>query len=227
MQYLHSQLVDIRQCEMLDSAFAAVNRHDSTAVRATLSQRLAVEMQAKLAEYKTIPARVVGNELHRTNNFVTIDRGSVDGIGRDMGVVSGVGVVGIVYLTSAHYSVVIPLTNLRSSISCAIGGQGYFGYLSWDGKTVGEAWVDDVPRHARCHRGDAVYTSGYSSIFPRGIMIGHVLQVCNSDDGLSFRLKVRLITDFSRLRDVTVIDNKAMQERLQLLQAARDSLKMR
>lgn len=227
LQYLHGILVDKGQQDMMDSALVAVARPDSVGPKSTYIQRMMVQMQQLTSDYRVIPARVVGNELHRTNNFVTINKGSSDGIRKDMGVVSGTGVVGVVYLTSSHYSVVIPVISSRSSVSCAVGNGGYFGYLSWDGNDVSTAWVDDVPRHARCHRGDAVYTSGYSAIFPRGVMIGHVLQIRNSSDGLAYKLKVKLATDFSRLRDVMVIDNSPIQERLQLLQAARDSLKVR
>lgn len=227
MQYLHGLLVDSWQQSALDSALAAVSRPDSTGPKATAGQRMMAQMKTLTDDYRTIPARVVGNELHRTNNFVTINRGRADGVRPDMGVASGLGVVGIVYLTSDHYSVVIPIVSQRSSISCAVGRQGYFGYLRWDGGDIATAWLDDVPRHAKCRRGDAVYTSGYSAVFPRGVLVGHVLQIANSDDGLSFKLKVRLATDFSRLRDVTVIDNTPVRERLQLLQAAHDSLKTR
>jgi len=227
LQYLHGLLVDKKERQLLDSALVAVGRGDSAASKATYAQRMMARMKQVEDSFRTIPARVVGNELHRTNNFVTIDKGSSDGVRPDMGVVSGTGVVGVVYLTSAHYSVVIPVISRRSSISCAVGNGGYFGYLNWDGGDIATAWVNDVPRHAHCRRGDAVYTSGYSAIFPRGVMIGHVLQIRNSDDGLAYKIKVKLAADFSRLRDVAVIDNTAMQERLTLIQAARDSLKTR
>lgn len=227
LQYLHGRLVDLNQQAWLDSAIVATQRPDSVGPKATFSQRMAVAMHTELSDYKTIPARVVGIEQDRNNNLLTINRGSSDGIRPDMGVVSGTGVVGIVYLTSSHYSVVIPLINQRSSVSCAVGQHGYFGYLTWDGSSIEEAWLDDVPRHARCRIGDAVYTSGYSAVFPRGTMVGHVLKIRNSDDGLAYKLRVKLTTDFSRLRDVRVIDNTPMQERLKLLQSARDSLKMR
>jgi len=227
VEHLRGLLADSAQQARLDSALVAVARPDSVGPKATAGQRMMAQMKAITDNYRTIPARVVGNELHRTNNFVTINRGSADGVRPDMGVAGGMGVVGIVYLVSEHYAVVIPAVSLRSSISCAVGEHGYFGYLRWDGSDIATAWLDDVPRHARCRRGDAVYTSGYSAVFPRGVLVGHVLQVANSDDGLSFKLKVRLATDFSRLRDVAVIDNTPALERLKLLQAARDSLKTR
>ena len=86
--------------------------------------------------------------------------------------------------------------------------------------------ADDEKGHARFRRGDWVETSGYSSIFPPGVLVGKILQVYNSRDGLSYRLKVQLTTDFSNLRDVLVITDSTVAERVKLLDAARDSLRI-
>ena len=181
----------------------------------------------KLQQYKLIPAKVVTNELHLANNLITIDKGEKDGVEVGMGVACGKGVVGVVYLTSAHYSIVIPVLNMKSSrISCAIRNRGYFGVLRWDGRDAGIAYVEDIPRHARFNKGDWVETNGFSTIFPSGILVGQIKQVYNSRDGLSYRLQVRLSTDFGNLRDVVVISDKTIAERMRLMQAARDSLKL-
>ena len=87
------------------------------------------------------------------------------------------------------------------------------------------AYVEDVPRHARFRLYEWVETSGYSSVFPPGIAVGKILHVYNSPDGISYRLQVELSTDFGKLRDVCVIDNKPVLERLDALRAAQDSLK--
>lgn len=180
-----------------------------------------------LSQYKLIPAKVITNELHGQNNLITIDKGSADGVEEGMGVACGKGVVGVTYLTSAHHSVIIPVLNVQSSrISCAIRGHGYFGVLRWDGRDAGIAYVEDIPRHARFKRGEWVETNGYSSIFPPGVLVGQIKQVYNSRDGLSYRLQVRLSTDFGNLRDVVVISDKTIAERVRLLQAAKDSLKL-
>lgn len=180
---------------------------------------------ALLKGYHLIPAKVVSNSLSRHDNLITIDKGSVDGVKKDMGVACGNGVVGIVYLTSSHYSVVIPVLNTESNISCRIRNRGYFGYLNWTGGDTQKAYVEDVPRHARFRLYDDVETSGYSSVFPPGILVGKIMHVYNSPDGVSYRLQVRLSTDFGRLRDVCVIDNSSVLERLDVLRAAQDSLK--
>ena len=180
-----------------------------------------------LSQYKLIPAKVVSNTVDKANNLITIDKGSLDGVEKDMGVACGSGVVGVVYLVSSHYSVVIPVLNVTSSrISCAIRGRGYFGYLQWYGGDPSVAYVEDIPRHARFKRGDWVETSGYSAIFPPGVLVGKVTNIYNSPDGLSYRLKVKLTTDFACLRDVCVINDKSISERLRLMEQVKDSITM-
>ncbi len=178
-----------------------------------------------LAGYKLIPAKVVSNSVDKYNNLITIDKGAADGVKKDMGVACGNGVVGIIFMTSEHYSIVIPVLNSQSNISCTIKGRGYFGYLHWKGGDASMAYVDDVPRHARFKLYDTIVTSGYSSVFPPGLLVGKVRHVYNSPDGVSYRLKIKLATDFGSLRDVCVIDNSVMNERLELLRATQDSIK--
>lgn len=180
-----------------------------------------------LKGFNAIPAKVVDNSIDKADNFITIDKGTVDGVRPDMGVVCGTGVVGIVYLVSEHYSVVIPVLNSKSNISCAISGKGYFGYLHWNGGASNIAYVDDIPRHAKFRLHEKIVTSGYSSVFPPGVLVGEVLHVFNSTNGLSYRLQVKLSTDFSRLRDVCVINDIHMDEKTELLNAARDSMKVK
>jgi len=180
-----------------------------------------------LRRYQFVEAKVVANELHRANNLMTIDKGRADGIAEGMGVACGMGVVGVTYLVADHYTIVIPVLNSQlSRISCAIRGHGYFGVLRWYGGDAGHAYVEDIPRHARFKRGEWVETNGYSSIFPPGVLVGRIVEVYNSRDGLSYKLKVRLSTDFGNLRDVVVITDKSIEERMRLMQSARDSLKL-
>lgn len=179
---------------------------------------------ALLRNYRLIPAKVVANSVDKPGNLMTIDKGSADGIHKDMGVISGTGVVGIVYLVAEHYAIVIPVLNTKSNISCMIQNRGYFGYLRWKGGVSDLAYLEEVPRHAHFKLGDYVLTSGYSAVFPPGVRVGRILHVFNSADGLSYRVQLRLSTDFARLRDVCVIDDAAMKERLEIMRAAQDSI---
>ncbi|MFW5615250.1 MAG: rod shape-determining protein MreC [Prevotella pectinovora] len=190
---------------------------------------LAMEQCQKqaLAGFKLIPAKVIQSTINREDNLITIDKGKADGIHEDIGVACGTGVVGVVYMASDHYSIVLPVINVNSNISVMIRKRGYFGFLHWKGTPSDIAYVDDVPRHARFALGDYVVTNGYSSIFPPGIMVGKILHVFNSSDGLSYRVQLRLSTDFGKLRHVCVIDNSALKDKALLLKAAQDSLKPR
>ena len=179
---------------------------------------------ALLRNYRLIPAKVVANSVDKPGNLMTIDKGSADGIHKDMGVISGTGVVGIVYLVAEHYAIVIPVLNTKSNISCMIQNRGYFGYLRWKGGVSDLAYLEEVPRHAHFKLGDYVVTSGYSAVFPPGVRVGRILHVFNSADGLSYCVQLRLSTDFARLRDVCVIDDAAMKERLEIMRAAQDSI---
>lgn len=185
------------------------------------------ELKNILANFRVIPAHVISNSIDRQDNLITLDKGSADGIRPDMGVVCGTGIVGIVYQVSEHYSIVIPVLSSHSNISCRIRGRGYFGNLTWDGRSSRYAYVDNIPRHAHFRLYEKVETSGYSSVFPPGLLVGKILHVYNSPDGLSYRLMVELSTDFGRLRNVCIIDDPTIRERLKVLQAAEDSLKIK
>lgn len=172
--------------------------------------------QDALQGYDIFKASVINNSVTHANNYITIDKGNVDGIRSEMGVVNGSGVVGIVYLTSAHYSIVIPVLNSKSSISCKIKSSDYFGFLKWDGGASEYAYVKDMPRHSLFSLGDTIVTSGHSAVFPSGIPVGTVDDIADSHDGLSYLLRVKLFTDFARLNDVRVIAQKGQEEQLEL-----------
>ena len=169
-----------------------------------------------LTEYDLLKAKVINNSLTHVDNYITINKGENDGIRREMGVVDGNGVVGIVFLTSANYAVVIPILNSKSNISCKIKKSDYFGFLVWEGGSSQYAMVKDMPRHSLFSLGDTIVTSGHSAVFPAGIPIGTVEGIEDSHDGLSYLLNVKLFTDFARLNDVRVITKKEQEEQLEL-----------
>ena len=181
--------------------------------------------QNALVDYDIYRAKVINNSLMHADNYITIDKGESDGIRPEMGVINGSGVVGIVYLTSANYSIVIPVLNSKSSISCKIKRSDYFGFLKWDGGSSQYALVRDMPRHSLFSLGDTIVTSGHSAVFPGGIPVGTVDDITDSQDGLSYLLKVKLFTDFGRLNDVRVIAQKGLEELLELEQQLKVSKK--
>ena len=178
-----------------------------------------------LKGYDIYRANVINNSLTYVDNYITIDKGENDGIRPEMGVINGSGVVGIVYHTSANYSVVIPILNSKSSVSCKIKRSDYFGFLKWDGGSSEYATVKDMPRHSLFSLGDTIVTSGHSAVFPGGIPIGTVEDMSDSHDGLSYLLKVKLFTDFGRLNDVRVIAQKGLEEQIELEQKVKGGRK--
>ena len=191
---------------------------DTTAVKGSMAA------DSQLDNYALIGAKVIANAIDSRDNLMTIDRGRADGVNADMGVVCGTGLVGVVYMASQHYAVVIPILNQRSRISCSVRGRDFFGYLNWNGGDPTVAYVDDIPRHAKFLKGEWVETSGFSAIFPPGLTVGQIVGVYNSADGLSYCLKVKLSTDFSTLRNVSVITAYNAEERIRLNSEAADSL---
>ena len=167
-------------------------------------------------DYQIFKAHVIRNSLNQADNYITLDKGSSSGIRPEMGVVDGNGVVGIVYKTSPNYSLVISVLNSKSSISCKIVGSEYFGYLKWEHGDSRYAYLKDLPRHAEFNLGDTVVTSGYSTVFPAGVMVGTVDDMSDSNDGLSYLLKIKLATDFGKLGDVRVIARSGQMEQQEL-----------
>ena len=88
--------------------------------------------------------------------------------------------------------------------------------MTWEGGSSQFGFINDMPRHAELSVGDTIVTSGHSAVFPKGLPIGTVHNINNSLDGLSFKLKVKLFTDFAKLHDVRVISRKDVSEQIEL-----------
>ena len=164
-------------------------------------------------QYEVTAAKVVNNSVAYLSNYITIDKGRSDGIEPDMGVVSERGIVSTV---SEHYSVVIPILNPKFRLSCKVLGSGYFGSMSWDGRNMQYAKLDELPRHVDFQVGDTIVTSAFSAIFPEGIMMGTVSSFEKQRDDNYYSLTVKLATEFARLNTVMVIKNYRKDEQKQL-----------
>lgn len=179
----------------------------------TARQDSAMRINALPKKYDLVDAQVVNMTLHKANNMITINRGEADGIRPEMGVVCSRGVVGIVYMTSKHYSLVMPLLNTNSKISCRLRHSEFFGSLIWKHGNADIVYVTNIPRHAKVKQKDIVETNGFSDIFPPGLPIGVVQRVDDSTDGISYLLRVKLFANFATLRNVSVITNYSSPER--------------
>lgn len=155
--------------------------------------------------YRITPAQVVDKSINKTDNYITLDRGTADGVEPDMGVMGVDGIVGVVYKCTEHYSLVMPLLNSKSRVSCKVYGSGDIGYLQWTGGDSRYAMLHDLPRYADVAVGDTIVTSGNSSFFPEGLMVGIVNELYPSQDGLYVALKVELATQFAKLEHAFIL----------------------
>lgn len=157
-------------------------------------------------------ANVISNSVYHANNYITIDRGSDDGIDTEMGVVDQNGVVGIVNVVGSHSARVISLLNPKMRLSCKVKGRADFGSLIWDGKSPDEALLEEMPRHEQFQPGDTIVTSGFSAVFPEGIPVGTIVSHENGHNNNFYTLRIKLLTDFTTLSTVRVISNDLKAE---------------
>jgi rod shape-determining protein MreC len=162
--------------------------------------------------FNFIIAHVISNSVSRTHNYITIEKGSLDSIRPEMGVVDQNGVVGIVNLVGKHSARIISLLNPKMRLSCKVKGREFFGSLVWDGHSPSEALLEEMPRHERFHKGDTIVTSGYSSVFPEGIPVGTIISHEKEHDDNFYALRIKLFTDFTTLSTVRVISNDMRPE---------------
>lgn len=171
-------------------------------------------------QYQYIAAQVVNNSVVKRNNYITLNRGRLHGIEREMGVISESGVVGIVMNVSNHFCTVLSLLNSNCNISAKLKKNGAFGAVRWDGGDPRTARLLDVNKHVPVQVNDLVVTSNFSTIFPEGIPIGRIKEH-SLDAGDNFHtIKLDLFTDFSTVSTVYVIRNlmkyeqQALEEKL-------------
>ncbi len=163
-------------------------------------------------QYTYIEAKVINNSVNRSNNYITISRGSKHGIAKGMGVICSSGLVGKVVFVSDHLSVVQSLLHKDSRFSAMLAKNKEIGYIEWsDDLDPHKGFLKDVSNNAQPKGGEEVVTSEYS-LFPAGIPIGKVSNLHIKAGGFALNMEVRLAVDFSKLQYVDIVVNKLAQE---------------
>ena len=165
-----------------------------------------------IKQYDFISAKVVGNTVNRVTNYLTINKGSKDGVEPGMAVISPLGVVGKVKTTSRHFSVVTSILHVDVLVSVVIKSNGYFGTAQWDGRDPDRIKLKHIPRHITPAIGDTIVTSGYNAVYPEGLMVG-VIEDVKTDEAQTYDLTVKLSQDFRKLSYVEVIKSDLRYER--------------
>ena len=159
-----------------------------------------------------IQSRVINNTYNTSENYLTINSGSLQGIKPDMGVVNSQGIVGIIEKTSPKYSTILSVLNIKSQINAKVKKTNHFGSLIWNAENAGYVQLIDIPRLASVKKGDTVVTGGRSTIFPENIPVGIIDKIYVDTKTNYYTLNVRLFNDMTNLNHVYVIMNKESEE---------------
>lgn len=166
-----------------------------------------IEDSDTTVQYEFIMAKVISNSIRRINNYITVSKGSVDGIERGMGVIGPDGVVGTVKAVSRKFSVINSLLHTNIQVSAKIKRTQDLGTIRWDGTDFTTASLNYVPRHVQLEPGDTVVTSGYNSLFPPGIIIGTIDEIEEREEVQFYDITIKLAVDFNELSYVYIIQN--------------------
>ena len=160
-----------------------------------------------IQNYKYITARVLKNSVSDVSNLIYLDRGRLQGVEKQMGVINSNGIVGQVISVTDNYSVAMSVLSKDFKVSSIFKKNNFFGNIHWDGINAVTASLEDIPKHVPVKVGDTLMTSGFSQLFPRNVMIGKVQSVKMEADKNFLDIKVNLSTNFGSLGYVYVVNN--------------------
>jgi rod shape-determining protein MreC len=153
---------------------------------------------------KTVPARVIAQDISPDFLGLRIDRGSRDGVQVGMGVIHPSGVVGTIYRVSDHFSEVITLADPASSIDAVIQRSRARGIVAGEAKSL-LCKLKYMDRLEDVSQDDAVVSTHFKGIFPSGLLIGHVSEVTSTPNGILQNITVKTAVDIYRLEEVLVV----------------------
>jgi rod shape-determining protein MreC len=186
---------------------AVIIEHDSLGMQVDTVRQL---------RYRFLTAQVINSTTHKEKNYVTLDKGSDDGIRENMGVIGAKGIVGVVWSVTPHFSSVISVLNIDHAASAQLHGTKHFGQLRWDTHDPHTIHLADIDKHVPVHVGDTVETRGSERVYPEGILVGQVESVAN-DPSIPFHvITVRLSEDLTRSGYVHVVSD-LMRKELEVL----------
>jgi rod shape-determining protein MreC len=175
-----------------------------------------VDTLGKTRKFLWLPAKVVNNSTNEEANYMTLHRGSKQGVIKDMAVVAPEGIVGRVIFTSENYSRVMSLLNRYSKVSAMLKRSRFAGIVDWDGKLANELVFHNVPKSLEIKRGDSVVTSNLSGNFPEGLMIGTVDRVLKTQSSNFYSLRIKTSVNFFNVQYVYLVQNNLLEEQQKL-----------
>ena len=167
-------------------------------------------------QYQYISAEIIRNSVWKKHNYLTINKGKNNGVKTETAVISPSGVIGIIKDVGSNFSNVISLLNTELLISGKIKKNNYFGSVSWDGVDYQHVKLNEIPFHVKLEKGDTIITSGYSLIFPEGVLIGTISDFTKIKGGDFYDITIKLSVDFKSAEHVYIINNLKKMEIISL-----------
>jgi rod shape-determining protein MreC len=169
-------------------------------------------------EYEFMNGKAINSSVNKRNNYLTLNIGSLQGVKKDMGVITSDGIIGIIKDVSDNFSSAMSILHKDVRVNCQLKKDGTYGPLIWDGLDYQFSNLTDIPTHAKIKKGDTVVTSSLSGIFPEGIIVGFVESFEQRANESFYTIKVKLSADFKKVNHVSVIkyDYKAERDSLEI-----------
>ncbi|MBX2921721.1 MAG: rod shape-determining protein MreC [Chitinophagaceae bacterium] len=177
----------------------------------TVIDSIKVDSLEQYRRYLYFPAKVINNSVTLQNNYITLSRGTAQGIAKDMAVVSPTGIVGKVVHVSKNMATVMSLLHSKSQVSASLQKSGETGSVEWDGKDPQVITFKNIPKSAQVKKGDTVITSRYST-FPPGQPVGIITDIEEQQSSNFYLLKLKPLTNFFNIQFVYVVKNLQKEE---------------
>lgn len=175
-----------------------------------------IKLDSTNLKYTIVTGQVIKNSYAENRNYITINRGEKDSVKQDMGVITDLGILGIVENTSRNFATIQSILNTKSNINAKLKNTDHFGSLIWDAKTYNVVQLIDIPRLVPLHIGDTIVTGAMSSIFPENIPIGTIKKYDLDTSKSFYRIDVSLFNDMTNIKNVYIINNLNRKEILEL-----------
>jgi rod shape-determining protein MreC len=167
-------------------------------------------------QYSFVNARIISSSTNKRANYLMIDKGRLQGIEPDMGVMAPNGVVGIVAEVSNNFSKVISVLHKDSRISAKLKNSDYRGFVIWEGLNPRQGTLIDLPAYVSVQKGDTILTSGNSLIFPEDVMIGTIEEAYVDKGDNYYKIKLNFTVDYHNITHVHVIGNLYRSEQVKM-----------
>lgn len=175
-----------------------------------------IQLDTAAIKYTILAGQVINNNYALQRNYITINKGRKDSVKQDMGVITDLGILGIIENTSNSFATVQSILNEDSNINAKIKNTDYFGSLKWNTNSYNTVQLTDIPRLVPITVGDTIVTGAMSSIFPENIPIGTIKKFNLDNSNSLYQIDVNLFNDMTNIKNIYIIKNMNRAEILEL-----------